>query len=155
MTRRPLAIFLMITIALDAGCASSNSTSSTAQPAPSSSPSTPTVTVTTVLSQELSRQLRLPGELQPYQDVMLYPKVQGFIEWIGVDRGSAVRAGQPLVRLSAPEIGSQLSEAEAKTRSMQEQKIEAEARANGIKAQHLEAEAKLAAGSATYSPARK
>ena len=58
------------------------------------------VTVTAVLSRELNRQLRLPGELQAYQDVMLYPKVQGFIEWIGVDRGSVVQTGQLLVRLS-------------------------------------------------------
>jgi membrane fusion protein, multidrug efflux system len=58
------------------------------------------VTVTSVVSQELSRQLRLPGELQAYQDVMLYPKVQGFVEWIGVDRGSVVKTERAQCRSS-------------------------------------------------------
>src|SRR5882672_5399379 len=114
-------ITLLLILALNAACA---------PPKPASSPAaaTPTVTVISVLSQELNRQLRLPGELQAYQDVMLYPRVQGFIEWIGVDRGSVVKTGQLLVRLSAPEIGSQRNEAEAKAGGARAQKLEGEAR---------------------------
>ncbi len=124
-----------------------------APPAPTAAaaPQTPTVTVTNVVSQELSRSLRLPGELQPYQDVQLYPKVQGFISWIGVDRGSEVKAGQVLVRLTAPEFAAQRGEAEAKTNVSTAQKLEAESRVAGIRAQRLEAEAKLAASTATYN----
>jgi membrane fusion protein, multidrug efflux system len=123
-------------------------------PAPAAAtaaPQTPTVTITNVVSQELSRNLRLPGELQPYQDVQLYPKVQGFISWIGVDRGSEVKAGQVLVRLTAPEFAAQRGEAEAKTNVSAAQKLEAESRVAGIRAQRLEAEAKLAASTATYN----
>jgi membrane fusion protein, multidrug efflux system len=111
---------------------------------------TPTVVVTSVVSQDLNRQIRLPGELQAYQDVALYPKVQSFVEWISVDRGSVVKAGQLLVRMSAPELASQLGEAGAKARGATSQKIEAEARVGGIRAQRLEAEAKLASDEATY-----
>lgn len=111
----------------------------------------PTVLVTTVVSQDLSRQIRLPGELQAYQDVVIYPKVQGFVEWIGVDRGSIVKAGQLMARLSAPEIAAQRNEAGAKVRSAQSSRVEAEARIASIRAQRAEAEAKLAADEATYN----
>jgi membrane fusion protein, multidrug efflux system len=156
MSRQQLVCCLTIALALNAACASGSATKTAetkAAVSPASSPAaaTPTVTVTSVLSQELNRQLRLPGELQAYQDVTLYPKVQGFIEWIGVDRGSTVRAGQLLVRISAPEIGSQRSEAEARIGGAQAQKLEAEARASGVRAQRVEAEARLAASTATYN----
>jgi len=111
---------------------------------------TPSVTVTSVVSQDLNRELRLPGELQAYQDVAIYAKVPSFVEWIGVDRGSAVKAGQLLVRMSAPELAAQRSESAAKTRGAISQKIEGEARVGSIRAQRLEAEAKLASDDATY-----
>ena len=111
---------------------------------------TPTVVVANVVSQDLNLQLRLPGELQAFQDVALYPKLPGFVDWIGVDRGSVVKAGQLLVRMSAPEIGAQRSEAGAKTRVAESQRTEAEARIQGIRAQRIEAEARLASDEATY-----
>jgi RND family efflux transporter MFP subunit len=110
----------------------------------------PTVIVTGVASQELDRQIRLPGELQAYQDVAIYSKVQGFVEAINVDRGSVVKSGHLLARLRAPELDTQRGEAEAKVRVVQSQRVEAAARAGSIRAQRLEAEAKLAADEATY-----
>jgi len=92
--------------------------------------------VTTVVSQQLNRQTPLPGELQAYQDVAIYPKVQGFVEWIEVDRGSVAKNGQLLARLIAPELAAQSREAAAK--------------AQAVQAQRLEAAAKLAADEATY-----
>ena len=152
MIRIQLTSFLTVVLAVcAAGTSGCSPKAGGVKPATSSTPPVPIVTVTGVISQELSRQLRLPGELQPYQDVMLYPKVQGFIEWIGVDRGSTVRAGQLLVRLSAPEIGSQRSEAEARTGGAQAQKLEAEARVSSVRAHRAEAEARLAASTATYN----
>ena len=142
-------LFLAMLIAGNVAC---NKTA----PAPPSAtataatPGTPTIAVTKVMAQALSRHLRLPGELQPYEDVQLYPRVQGFVEWIGVDRGSEVKAGQILVRLSAPEFAAQRGEAEAKTQVSVAQKIEAESHLAGLHSQRLEVEAKLAASSATY-----
>jgi RND family efflux transporter MFP subunit len=118
-----------------------------ATPAPAQ---TPTVTVAEVVSLELNRQLRLPGELQPFQDVAIYAKVPGFVESINVDRGSVVRRGQLLARLRAPELDAQRGEAEARSRAAQSQRVEAAARVNSARAQRLEAEAKLAAEEATY-----
>src|SRR5262244_2787245 len=110
----------------------------------------PTVTITTVESRELKRQVRLPGELQAYQDTAIYAKVPGFVEVINVDRGSVVRQGQLLARLRAPELDAQKSEAIARARAAQSQRVEAQTRVSGIRAQRLEAEAKLAADEATY-----
>ena len=81
---------------------------------PSSPAETPTVEVVAVVAQTLSRTVRLPGELQPYQSVVIFPRVTGFLEWIGVDRGSRVKEGQLLARLVAPELKAQRAEAEAK-----------------------------------------
>lgn len=110
----------------------------------------PTVNVTAVESHELNRRLRLSGELQPFQDVAIYAKVQGFVETITVDRGSMVKKGQLLARLRAPELDTQRREAEARVSAVQSQKVEAAARISTIRAQRVEAEAKLAADEATY-----
>jgi membrane fusion protein, multidrug efflux system len=96
----------------------------------------PTVVVAGVVSRQFTRQTLLPGELQAYQDVAIYPKVQGFVEWIEVDRGSVAKEGQLLARLIAPELTAQRREAAAKVQAAH--------------AQRLEAEAKLAADEATY-----
>src|SRR5882672_11139658 len=123
---------------------------SQAQTSPSHATQTPTSTVTTVQSLELDRQIRLPGEVQAWQDTAIYAKVQGFVEEINVDRGSVVKRGQLLARLRAPELDTQRGEAEAKVRAAESQRVEALARVSGIRAQRLEAEAKLAADEATY-----
>lgn len=94
------------------------------------------VLVTPVVSQYLHREIILPGELRAYQDVAIYPKVLGFVDWIEIDRGSIVKQGQLLIRMNAPEIESKYQEAVAKTRS--------------ARAQLLEAKAKFAADEATY-----
>jgi RND family efflux transporter MFP subunit len=149
MIRTPRIIALFLFVALTSACGGNESASKSGD-VKAAQLALPAVSVANVASGEINRQLRLPGELLPYQDVMLYPKVQGFIEWIGVDRGSSVRTGQLLVRVSAPEIGSQRSEAQARTGSAAAQRLEAEARVGSIRAQRLEAEAKLAAAAATY-----
>lgn len=144
-------IILRVSLALAIAALTACSSSPKPQAQTSSSPAPPpTVAVATVQSLELNRQLRLPGELQAWQDTALYAKVPGFVEAINVDRGSVVKRGQLLVRLRAPEIDTQRSEAEAKVRAAQSQQVEALARVSSMRAQRLEAEAKLAADEATY-----
>jgi RND family efflux transporter MFP subunit len=72
-----------------------------------------TVEVMQVTADKLDTTTRLPGELTAYEMVALYPRVSGFVERIDVDRGSAVRRGQVLARLSAPELASQRAEAQS------------------------------------------
>jgi len=76
-------------------------------------PTAPQVEVVEAVSRKLSTIDRLPAELMPWEQVAIYPKVQGYVEEIPVDRGSTVRRGQLLVRLSAPELFAQTAQAEA------------------------------------------
>lgn len=72
-------------------------------------PATPTFKVATVVSDQPDFSIVLPGELMPYEQVNIYPKIKGFIKKIYVDRGSFVTKGQVLAQLEAPEIGEQYS----------------------------------------------
>jgi len=77
--------------------------------------------VVKVLQQKLNITVHLPGELAPYEVVAIYPKVTGFVKWIGVDRGSHVKAGELIARLEAPELIAQRAEAQAKLQSAESQ----------------------------------
>jgi membrane fusion protein, multidrug efflux system len=68
----------------------------------------------TVSQHSLSSSIRLPALLEPYQQVSIYPRVNGFVRAVNVDRGSAVRKGQLLLELDAPEIIQQYYAAQSK-----------------------------------------
>ncbi|MGH9470105.1 MAG: efflux RND transporter periplasmic adaptor subunit [Terriglobia bacterium] len=121
------ALALGLTLALIAGgCGGGGGkASAAASPAPSA---LPTVETVKVISKRLNMSIPLPGELQPYEEVRIFPKVTGFVQWIGVDRGSRVKQGQLLAVLVAPEIVAQKAEAEAKLQSAENRRIEAEAK---------------------------
>ncbi len=89
---------------------------------------TPTFLVSHVVSRDVDRQLKLPGELRAYQDVAIYPKVQGFVEAVNVDRGSVVKRGQLLIRMSAAELASRSAEAQARVGVSRDQRLEMKAR---------------------------
>ncbi|MBZ5857328.1 efflux RND transporter periplasmic adaptor subunit [Flavihumibacter profundi] len=57
----------------------------------------------------LSSSLQIPGELIAFQQVDLYAKENSFVKKLYVDVGSEVKAGQLLVTMEAPELGSQLA----------------------------------------------
>src|SRR5207237_2224298 len=103
-------------------------------PAPASAP--PSVEVVRVTSKAVERQVKLPGEFQPYLAVPIYAKLAGFVKRVAVDRGSTVKQGQVLVTLEAPEMQAQITEAQSKAQAL------------GL--QRAEAEAKLAAAQSTY-----
>jgi membrane fusion protein (multidrug efflux system) len=74
----------------------------------------------TVTEKALSSSARLPGQLNPYNEVNLFPKVNGFVKQLYVDRGSIVKKGQLLVTLEAPEMESQLQSANSRYLQAQE-----------------------------------
>jgi RND family efflux transporter MFP subunit len=94
------------------------------------------VEVVRVTSKAVERQVKLPGEFQPYLAVPIYAKLPGFVKRVAVDRGSSVKQGQVLVTLEAPEMLAQIAEAQSK--------------AQAVGLQRAEAEAKLAAAQSTY-----
>jgi len=95
-----------------------------------------TVEVVPVVSQKLATVFTLPAQLVPFQTVDIYPKVTGFLDMIRVDRGSRVRKGELIIRLSAPELLSQRAQAESALRAAE--------------AQLTTARAKLASDNGTY-----
>ncbi len=117
------ATSLLITCALCVSCGSGKRTSGT-----TANSSTPTVDAVRVVSQKLNNTIPLPGELQAYEVVAIYPKVTGFVQWIGVDRGSRVKEGELIARLEAPELVAQQAEAQAKLQSAESQLAAAEAK---------------------------
>ncbi|WP_143310880.1 efflux RND transporter periplasmic adaptor subunit [Chitinophaga vietnamensis] len=62
----------------------------------------------------LSGSIQLPGVLEAYEKVSIYPRVNGFVKSITVDRGSRVKKGQVLLQLEAPEITQQYFAAQSK-----------------------------------------
>lgn len=69
--------------------------------------SQPAFKLATVKEEQPQFTITLPGELKPFEQVAIYPKVKGFVKKLYVDRGSYVRKGQLLAQLEAPEVGQQ------------------------------------------------
>ena len=128
---------LLASSALAVVCGACGSSPSTSTPNPNAqNVAAPSVEVVRVASRKLAISVRLPGELQPYEVVAVYPKVPAFVDTISVDRGSVVKSGQLMARLVAPELAAQRAEAQSKLQ--------------GAEAQRVEAEAKLASDDGTY-----
>jgi len=68
----------------------------------------------TVTEKALSSSAQLPGQLVPFNEVNLFPKVNGFIKELYADRGSIVKKGQLLAVLEAPEIEAQVAAANSR-----------------------------------------
>src|SRR5213594_2280906 len=94
-----------------------------------------------VVSKPVSRTIVLPGEIQPFLNVALRAKDSGYVDRVLVDRGSAVKEGELLVELSAPEMKAQIAEAESK--------------AQVAEAELAQAEAQLAAAQSTFERMKK
>jgi len=123
------SLILASTILLVAttGCSSGDADKG-ASPSAAPAPGAVTVTTVPVTSRKLETTISLPAQLTPYEQVDIYPKVTGFVQTITVDRGSRVRRGQLLVKLTAPELLSQRSQAEAAVRAAQSQLETAQAK---------------------------
>jgi RND family efflux transporter MFP subunit len=74
--------------------------------------------------------MEMPGELEPYESVDVYPKVTGFLKSIRVDRGSRVRTGELLAELEAPELIAQRAEAQSRLQAADAQLAIARTRAD-------------------------
>src|SRR5437867_13116500 len=76
------------------------------------------VDVVRVASKAVERQVKLPGEFQPYLAVPIYAKLPGFVKHVAVDRGSTVKQGQVLVTLEAPEMQAHIADAQSKAQAL-------------------------------------
>lgn len=74
---------------------------------------TPTVALITVAKGKLTSNITVPGELQPFLQVDIFAKINSYVKTLLVDIGSQVHQGQLLATLEAPEINSQLAQAQS------------------------------------------
>jgi membrane fusion protein (multidrug efflux system) len=113
-----LALLLFIS-----GCSGNPKTA-----ASKAAPDAQSVEVVSVTSQKLATVFTLPAQLIAFQTVDIYPKVNGFIDVIRVDRGSRVHKGELIIRLSAPELVAQRAQAESAVRAAESQLTTAKAK---------------------------
>ena len=71
----------------------------------------PAVAVVQVGREDLYKELSIPAEFRPYQEVDLHAKVSGYLTNITVDIGDRVKAGQLLASLEMPELHDELNSA--------------------------------------------
>jgi RND family efflux transporter MFP subunit len=90
----------------------------------------PTLDVVRVVQRPIDVVLAMPGQLDPYESVAVYPKVTGFVKSISVDRGSRVRSGELMAVLEAPELLAQRAEAQSKVQAAEAQLAVARSKAD-------------------------
>jgi membrane fusion protein (multidrug efflux system) len=122
-----LLITPLLVIAICGGCGSESNAPAPGTNAQASNAPTD-VDVVKVTTQQLNTTVILPGELAPYEMVAIYPKVTGYVKWIGVDRGSHVKQGELIAQLEAPELLAQRAESESKLQAAQSQLAVAQAK---------------------------
>jgi membrane fusion protein (multidrug efflux system) len=104
-----LFCILLITV-LFTGCQS-------ATPAPSKDneeEKKPRYKLAAVETNGFSMAVKLPGQLAAYQEVSIFPKVNGYVKNVNVDIGSKVKKGQLLMVLEAPELEQSTMQAREK-----------------------------------------
>lgn len=62
----------------------------------------------------VSEDMQLPGAIEPFEFVQIFPRVNGFVKTINVDRGTVVKKGAVLLTLDAPELMEHLAAARQK-----------------------------------------
>lgn len=86
-----------------------------------------TIELVPVVQKPVSRMVTLPAEIEPFLSVGINARVAGYVERVLVDRGSAVKQGDLLVELSAPEMKTRIAEAESKVQAIASERAQAEA----------------------------
>lgn len=73
----------------------------------------PSVAVVKVDWEDLHKEVAIPAEFRPYEEVDLHAKVSGYVQRINVDIGDSVRSGELLAVLEVPELHEELDHAVA------------------------------------------
>lgn len=110
------AILVLLGLSTLIGCSSSDSGQATqTKKKPVKTIANSSYRIGPVSRQPVGQVVKLPGEFHPYQEVTIYPRATGFVDKVLVDRGSAVRKGQVLMVIDAPETEERLAAARSNT----------------------------------------
>ena len=99
---RGLLVMLFLFELLIGGCGSTG-TAKSEDPA-----NAPPAAVVRAVRKDISNDLQIASELQPFQEVNVYAKVSGYIQKLQVDWGTHVHRGQVLAVLEIPELQQQI-----------------------------------------------
>jgi RND family efflux transporter MFP subunit len=108
MSRLLLAPAILVLLAVLSSCARSGGAET-----PRDAEEIPTVAVVKAVRADLSSDLVLTAEFEPFQEIDVMAKVSGYIKQIKVDIGDRVHEGQLLATLEIPEMQDDLTRAAA------------------------------------------
>ncbi|MBE7174632.1 MAG: efflux RND transporter periplasmic adaptor subunit [Williamsia sp.] len=104
-------LFLITLIALMASCSSNKEQE---KKSAMKAASTETYQTTSVQEAGVNSSVTLPAQLAAYEEVSIFPKVNGYVKTVSVDIGSHVSKGQLLMTLEAPEMEQSTMQAKEK-----------------------------------------
>jgi len=145
--RKPI---LAVLIGVATGCTLFACKGPESKPGNDESASYQSVKIVPVISNTLFREDRLPAEIEAYQDVLIYPKIPGFVKWIGVDRGSVVKKDQLMVEMYAPEYIAKRNEGLAEVAAAKAAVAAADSKLEDMEADLKKRQANLLADQSTY-----
>jgi len=87
------------------------------------------VTTVSVVAEDLSFSITVPGSVQAIQSVDIYSRIGGYLDGISVDLGDEVQQGQILARIAVPEMQAELDEGSARIELARSQVAQAAAAA--------------------------
>jgi RND family efflux transporter MFP subunit len=96
----------------------------------------PSAKVATAQRGDISHELTLAGQFQPYQVVDVHPKVSGYMSRINVDIGDVVHQGQTLAVLEVPELKAELQQTVFQLQQSKEEIAQAQHQINRAEAEH-------------------
>src|SRR6516225_2904482 len=108
--KRQFTILLFLAAIFTYGCSDNKA----AEKQPAAAPAEPHYALATADQKPVEQVYKLPAQLAAYQEVSIFPKVNGYVRTVLVDEGSHVRAGQQLMVLEAPELQEAVAQAREK-----------------------------------------
>ena len=103
-------IVVVLATVLAYGCSDNKAAEKKASPAPAD----PHYVLATADQHPVEQVYKLPAQLAAYQEVSIFPKVNGYVRSVLVDEGSPVHQGQLLMVLEAPELQEAVAQAREK-----------------------------------------
>jgi RND family efflux transporter MFP subunit len=110
--RAQIPIVLVLAVGALAGCGGTGKASDASN--------VPIVPVVRVERRDLTSQMNIASEFQPFQEVSVYAKVSGYIQKLYVDWGSHVKQGQLLAVLEIPELEQQIQQDQASVKKSEQ-----------------------------------
>lgn len=109
--KKKLPILIILTSLIAYGCSDNKAAEKKEAPAPAV---VPHFAFATADQKPVEQVYKLPAQLAAYQEVSIFPKVNGYVKSVLVDEGSHVHEGQLLMVLEAPELQEAVAQAREK-----------------------------------------